>query len=177
MCRLYLKVPTIDDEKDVLEFKEEFLKSGQKMAGVGGLDKMGFDEWLQKIQSETNKETCKEGRVPATLFLSIRKEDNKLIGMVQVRHELSDYLFKYGGHIGDCVRPSEQGNGYATEQIALALKFCKQIGIRKSLITCKKENVASARTIVKNGGVLENEIPNELENNVIMQRYWIELDK
>ena len=175
MSRLYLRVPTKKDKRKVLAFKKEFLESGQKVAGFAGLDKMEFDEWLTKIQSERNKETCEEGRVPATQFLAIREKDEKLIGMVQVRHELNAYLLKFGGHIGDCVRPSEQGKGYATEQIGLALAFCQVLNIDKVFITCKKDNVASARTIVKNGGILENEIPNEFENNVMMQRYWIEL--
>ena len=177
MARLYLKFPTIEDKSDVLEFMEEFLQSGQKIAGVGGLNKLGsYEEWIEKISAELNKETCGEGRVPATMFLTRRIEDNKLVGMVQVRHNLNDYLFKYGGHIGDCVRPSEQGKGYATEQIGMALDFCKELGIDEVLITCKKTNIASARTIIKNGGKLENEIPNEFEDNVIMQRYWIELE-
>ena len=175
MQRLYLKFPTYKDKEDILRFKEEFVSSGQRMAGVGGLDKMEFDEWFEKIISERNRDTCEEGRVPATLFLSIRREDEKIIGMVQVRHELNDYLLKFGGHIGDCVRPSEQGNGYATEQIGLALNFCKNNNINRVLITCKQDNVASARTIIKNGGVLENEIPNPHEDDVMMQRYWIEL--
>ena len=175
MSRLYLKVPTKKDKRKVLAFKKEFLESGQKVAGFAGLDKMEFDDWLTKIQNERNKETCGEGRVPATQFLAIREKDEKLVGMVQVRHELNDYLLKFGGHIGDCVRPSEQGKGYATEQIGLALAFCQVLNIDRVLITCKKDNVASARTIIKNGGILENEIPNEFENNVMMQRYWIDL--
>lgn len=176
MKRLYLKFPALEDKKNVLDFKEEFILSGQKMAGVGGLDKTeSFEEWLEKIESEKNKETCKEGRVPATLFLTYRIEDNRLVGIVQIRHELSDYLLKYGGHIGDCVRPSEQGKGYATEQIGLALEKCRELGIDRALITCKKHNVASARTIVKNNGKLENEVKNEFEEDEIMQRYWIEL--
>ncbi len=176
MARLYLKFPTIEDKQEVLEVKEEFLSNGQKMAGVGGLDKLEtYEEWLDKITSEKSKETCQEGRVPATMFLSRRIDDDKLIGFVQIRHDLNDYLLKYGGHIGDCVRPSEQGKGYATEQIGLALEFCKKMGIDKALITCKKENTASARTILKNGGKLENEVPNEFEEDVMMQRYWIEM--
>lgn len=173
MSRLYLRFPKPEDKKIVLEFKEEFLKSGQKVAGFSGLDKMDFEEWLEKLKLDLSKETCGEKRVPATHFLTFRKEDDKLVGMVQVRHELNEYLLNFGGHIGDCVRPSEQGKGYATEQIGLALDFCKGLGIKKVLITCKKENQASARTIIKNGGVLENEIENPMENNVIMQRYWI----
>ena len=175
MDRLYLKFPSKEDKENILEFKDEFLASGQKVAGFAGLDKMNFDEWLSKIERERFKETCEEGRGPATQFLAIRKEDEKLVGMVQVRHVLNDYLLKFGGHIGDCVRPSEQGKGYATEQIGLALRFCKELNIDRVLITCKKENIASARTIIKNGGVLENEVPNELENNIVMQRYWIDI--
>lgn len=176
MSRLYITFPTIKDKEEVLKFKEEFLKSGQKIAGVGGLDRLdSYEEWLDKITSDLKKETCGEGRVPSTQFLTKRVNDNKLVGMVQVRHGLNDYLLKCGGHIGDCVRPSEQGKGYATEQIRLALDFCRKLKINKVLITCNKNNVASAKTIIKNGGILENEIPNEVEDNVITQRYWIEL--
>ena len=176
MSRLYIKFPTIEDKQEVLKFKEEFLKSGQKIAGVGGLDKLdSYEEWLDKITSDLKKETCGEGRVPATQFLTKRVDDDKLVGMVQIRHYLNDYLLKFGGHIGDCIRPSEQGKGYTTEQIGLALDFCRDLGLEKVLITCKKSNIASAKTIIKNGGQLENEIPNEFEENVIMQRYWINL--
>lgn len=174
MGRLYLRFPKPEDKECVLEFKRKFLESGQKVAGFSGLDKMDFDEWFEKLKNDLSTETCGEGRVPATHFLSVRKEDEKIVGMVQVRHELNDYLLKFGGHIGDCVLPEEQGKGYATEQIGLALDFCKSLGIKRVLITCKKENLASARTIIKNGGVLENEIPNPAEGDVMMQRYWID---
>ena len=174
MHKLYLRFPRPEDKDMVLEFKKEFLESGQKVAGFSGLDKMDFDEWYEKINKDLSKETCGENRVSATHFLTFRKDDDKLVGMVQVRHELNDYLSKFGGHIGDCVRPSEQGKGYATEQIGLALDFCKALGIERVLITCKKDNFASARTIIKNGGILENEIPNDAENGVMMQRYWVE---
>ena len=177
MARLYLKFPALEDKEEVLEFMDEFYKSGQKISGVGGLDKVEtYEKWLEKITADLKQETCAEGRVPSTMFFTRRIEDNKLVGMVQVRHSLNDYLLKYGGHIGDCVRPSEQGKGYATEQIGLALDFCKDLGIDKVLITCKTRNVASARTIIKNGGQLENEIQNEFEDNEIMQRYWIEME-
>ncbi len=175
MDRLYLRFPRLEDKDIVLNFKEEFLSGGQKPAGFSGLDRMDFEDWLQKINNDLSKETCGENRVPATHFLSFRKEDDKLVGMVQIRHELNDYLLNFGGHIGDCVRPSEQGKGYATEQIALALDFCIGLGIKRVLLTCRAENIASARTIIKNGGVLENEIENPSENNVLMQRYWIDL--
>jgi len=173
--RLYLKFPTMEDKKAVIEYKEEFLSSNQKMAGVGKLDKVEiYEEWLEGVNKELSPKTCEEGRVPATQYLAYRIQDNKLVGMIQIRHELNNYLLQFGGHIGDSVRPSEQGKGYATEQICLALEKCKQLNIYRVLITCKKSNIASAKTIIKNNGTLENEVDYEGE---IMQRYWIALEK
>ena len=165
----------MEDKEAVMEYKEEFLSSNQRMAGVGCLDRINsYEEWLEVVNNNLSPETCGEGRVPATQYLAYRKADNKLVGMIQIRHELNDYLLKFGGHIGDSVRPSEQGKGYATEQICLALEKCKKLNIYKVLITCKKTNIASAKTIMKNNGVLENEVDNDGET---MQRYWIDLEK
>ena len=154
MDRLYLKFPSKEDKENILEFKDEFLASGQKVAGFAGLDKMNFDEWLSKIERERFKETCEEGRVPATQFLAIRKEDEKLVGMVQVRHVLNDYLLKFGGHIGDCVRPSEQGKGYATRLVMGILKnYKKYFGIKPKVLygLVKKTNTESQKFFQKLG--------------------------
>ena len=62
--------------------------------------------------------------------------------------------------------------GYATEMIRLALQECKKLGLTKVLMVCDKDNIGSAKSIQKNGGVLENEI---LEDGDIIQRYWIDL--
>ena len=130
MNRLYLKFSTLEDKEKVLEFKNEFILSGQKMAGVGGLDRYdSFEEWLTKITNDLKEETCKEGKVPATLYLSCRISDDKLIGIVKVKHRLNKHLLDYGGNIGDCIRPSEQGKGYGTEQIALSLEKCRELKI------------------------------------------------
>lgn len=94
------------------------------------------------------------------------------MGAVNIRHYLNDALRKTGGHIGDGIRPSERRKGYATAMIALALEECKRLGIRKVLMCCDKENIGSAKSIVKNGGILENEV--EAEGH-IEQRYWIQL--
>ena len=77
-----------------------------------------------------------------------------------------------GGHIGDGIRPRGRRTGYATAMIALALEECKKLGIKKVLICCSKDNIGSAKSIINNGGVLENEIE---DNGHIEQRYWISL--
>ena len=91
---------------------------------------------------------------------------------MNIRHRLNESLLLDGGHIGDGVRPSERGKGIATEMIRLALDECRKLGINRVLMVCDKDNPASARTIIKNGGVLENEV--EAGGNVV-QRYWIEV--
>ena len=91
--------------------------------------------------------------------------------MINVRHYLNDFLLLRGGHIGDCVRLCERNKGYATSQISLALDYCKTLGIDRVLITCSEENIASRRTIEKNGGVLENVVEHDGVKNL---RFWID---
>lgn len=113
------------------------------------------------------------GYIPDSVFFLLDEERNRLLGAVNIRHRLNEQLLQTGGHIGDGVRPSERGKGYATAMIGLALQECKSLGIDRVLITCNKDNIGSAKSIRKNGGVLENEVM--LEDGKLLQRYWIQL--
>ena len=172
---LELVFPREGHKEQVENYLKEHFENGEyHLNGVGGLDKIkDFEEWLHKIQDENVKEKVKEGRVQATLYLAIRKSDNRMIGTIQIRHELNEYLLNIGGHIGDGVRPSERRKGYATEMIRLALEKCKEIGLDKVLITCNKDNIGSRKSIQNNGGILENETLDEIGKE--LQRFWIEL--
>lgn len=109
--------------------------------------------------------------VPDSTFFCLDTERNIFVGAVNIRHYLNEKLLHDGGHIGDGVRPSERGKGYGAQMLALALRECDRLGIRRVLMCCDRDNVASARTIQKNGGILENEID---DDGVPVQRYWIE---
>lgn len=174
---LKLVFPNEEYKEQVMEYLQEYFDKGEfELNGDGGLDKSkNFDEWLQKIRNDLSEDTVENGRVPATMFLAVRKSDNKIVGNLQIRHNLNEKLLKSGGHIGDSIRPSERNKGYGTEMIRLALEECKKLGINRVLMVCYKENIASMKSIIKNGGVLENEIV--LENGKIDQRYWISLKK
>ena len=86
---------------------------------------------------------------------------------------MNEKLLLGGGHIGDGIRPSERGKGYGTKMIALALEECRKLGIDRVLMCCDKDNPASAKTIIKNRGVLENEV---MDEGSLVQRYWIEIN-
>ena len=113
-----------------------------------------------------------EGLVPDSTFFCFYGKRNLMVGAMNIRHDLNDYLLKYGGHIGDGIRPSERRKGYATEMIRLALEECRKLGLTRVLMTCDKNNIGSAKSIIRNGGILENEV---LEEGSIKQRYWIAL--
>lgn len=174
MNRLKLVLPSPEYKEQLLDYKREFIKNGDSMDGTAGLrNAETFEEWYSAFCDKLKEETVREGLVPATTYMAVSNDDGRLIGMIDIRHRLNDYLLKFGGHIGYSIRKSERQKGYATEMLGLALKKCIKLGIKKVLITCDKENAASARTMINNGAVLENEIQ---EGTRITQRYWINLD-
>lgn len=129
-----------------------------------------FDYYVSHLEHKKPE----NGRLPDSVFFLLDEERKRLLGAVNIRHYLNEALLRDGGHIGDGIRPSERGKGYGTELVRLALIECRRLGIEKVLMVCDKDNVASAKTIIRNGGVLENEI--EGDEGEIEQRYWITLD-
>lgn len=128
-----------------------------------------FDSYVADLECSEEK----GGRVPDSVFFLLDEDRNRLLGAVNIRHYLNESLLKDGGHIGDGIRPSERRKGYATEMIRLALEECRKLGIDRVLMVCDKDNTGSAKSIIRNGGVLDNEITGD--DGSIEQRYWIDL--
>lgn len=131
-------------------------------------DYLDFDNYINNLEIKEKTDKL----VPDSVYFLYNISLNKFLGAVNIRHELNDYLLQYGGHIGDGIRPSMRGKGYGNKIIELALIECKRLGIEKVLITCNKDNIPSKKCIIKNGGILENEVQKDDE---IIERYWIEI--
>lgn len=173
MCSIVLMKPTKEMEAAALDFKNEHFKNGESVINGSSLfDKTeSYDEWLQQLSDSSSKETMMAGWVVGSTFFGVRKEDGRIVGMINIRHELNDYLCNFGGHIGYDIRPSERRKGYMTEMLQQALAYSKEIGLDMVMISCDKENEASRNTILKCGGVLERET--KFSEDEILQIYWI----
>ena len=170
---LYLAKPSLKYKEQIMDFRQEFISNQEIAYGTQHLyDYNSLEDWIEQLRLNEKEETVESGRPPSYEFMAIRKEDGKIIGMINVRYNLTDDMLIYLGHIGYCVRKSERRKGYAAEMLRLALLEAKKIGLDKVLLTVDSDKTASIATMKKNGAILENEVP---YNNKITQRYWIEL--
>ena len=136
--------PTTDYCQQIQAYRKEFLECGDSMDGTGDLRQFNDPrDWIDYLGKHKDPLMIPKGRVPSTQFIFLREEDNKIVGMIDIRHFLNEYLEKYGGHIGYSVAPGERRKGYATQMLKAALLVCRELGIEKVLITCIGENEGS----------------------------------
>ena len=168
------------DEKyidDLQRFKDEVLQADKdnddQFAGCMGLRDCSSRDWLDICRLRKSSETCEQvgAKVPSTTYFAIREHDRRLVGVIDLRHHIDHpILSTWGGHSGYTVRPSERGKGYATEMLRLNVINAGKIGIENMLVVCDADNIASEKTIVANGGQLENIID---VDGCRMKRFWI----
>ena len=157
--------------EQITQMLDEWHASGEKIVpyAIRRVDYRDFENYCKNLEIKDATECT----VPDSTFFCLDEERNIMVGAVNIRHWLNESLLLNGGHIGDGVRPSERRKGIATKMIALALLECRKLGIDKVLMVCDKDNIGSAKSILNNGGILENEI---VVNGTAEQRYWITLD-
>ncbi len=151
------RFPEADDREILREYVREHLENGETDITAGmGLETSEFAQWLEKIRR--NAESGDEAWGRSLLFLCFDR--GRLIGLLSVRYELPGPLSEIYGDVGYGVRPSERRKGYATAMLRYGLSVCREKGMEKALLGCYKDNLGSAATIRKNGGVLVAENDN-----------------
>ncbi|MBR6571528.1 MAG: GNAT family N-acetyltransferase [Clostridia bacterium] len=165
------RLPEINDKAILQAYIQEHYENKENSISASlGLSSSEYSDWVEKIQRNATIGDEQWGK--SLLYLCFDK--SKLIGLLSIRYELPEFLTKKYGDIGYGVRPSERNKGYATMMLQYALSVCRNNGMTNVILGCYKDNIASAKTIQKNGGVLTEENDNYKEGK-ISEYYLINL--
>lgn len=177
MEKFRLVRPTLEYQNQAIEYIEELKKNNSSINGVGGLDRYleNYEGWLEKLEVDRNRQAT-EVKVPAETFFLVRENDNKIIGMINIRFSLNEKLRKVGGHIGYSIRPDERRKGYNKINLYLGLLECQKHELKEVMLSCNKENLGSAKTIQAFDAKLEREFYDDEMYHCLEQVYWINVD-
>lgn len=161
------------------DMRDAFIDYAKEFGAIGEHYRQGdlkaavadWDAYIQERLDSSAGRNLPWNAVPQTDYLLMRGK--RILATGRFRQRLNSFLTFVGGHIGYEVRPSERGKGYATKVLQLCLELARRAGLKRALLTCAKKNVASARVIVKCGGVLENEVTSPRDGQPAL-RFWID---
>ena len=174
MDKIILVKPDLSYADEIIKYKEESLAESPIINGSAGLDRLSSIEiWFEELKKRSCEDTVPKGLVPSSTYLAVREKDNYIVGMIDIRHYLNEYLTQVGGNIGYGVRKTERNKGYAKQMLKLALEKCKDLKIKKVLITCDEDNIASEKVILSANAKLEDIRNVDGENK---KRFWIDLE-
>lgn len=126
---------------------KEFVINGSEL-----LDKTdSYEQWLTDIGNNASPETVNPEWVLTDTFFAVRKDDKKIVGIIDLRHELKGFLMDFG-NIGYSVRPSERRKGYGSRMFFLILEEARKCGLKELYVSVDRDNLPSAKIIRKNGG-------------------------
>lgn len=164
---LRLRPPTLDDEGPLRRMHEQLAEEGFEFLLADG----PWAHVLAQVDRESRGVGLPEGRVPADFLVA--EVDGVPVGRVSIRHRLNGFLLDVGGHVGYAVAPEFRRLGYGTQILQQAVHRLAAIGVDRVLVTCDDDNAASAGTIEKCGGVLEDVRP-QPGGGPAKRRYWIQ---
>jgi predicted acetyltransferase len=167
---LVLRPLTTADETEAWAAHDELTPEGFDFLLDGRRD--DWKGYLAHLADERAGVDLPPGRVAATFLVA--DVGGALVGRTSIRHELNEALARVGGHIGYAVRPAYRRRGYATEMLRQSLAVARSVGVERALVTCDDDNVASARTIERCGGALEDVV--RVDGTSLKRRYWVPTD-
>ena len=167
--KVLLRPPALDDAAQVAQAQTELAADGFEF--VFQQPDESWPSYVARVERQRLGRDIAPGRVPSTFLVA--EVGGDIVGRVSIRHELNDRLAAVGGHIGYAVRPAYRRRGYAKSMLRQSLELAKGLELRRVLITCDDDNVASARLIESCGGLLEDVITPD--GSPPTRRYWIEL--
>ncbi|MBQ6443509.1 MAG: GNAT family N-acetyltransferase [Methanosphaera sp.] len=152
MRKMKLVRPTLEYAYDIEEFKDEFISAGEDVINGGELlDSMdSIGKWIEYVSNNASSDRVSPDWVLTDTYLAV--VDERIVGVICLRHCLNDFLSDFG-HIAFSVRPGDRRKGYAGMMLSLILDKARKLGMKKVKLSAEKDNVASIRTIVSNGGV------------------------
>lgn len=173
------RLPKIEDEAILRDYVEEHYSNYERSISASlGMTNMNYHEWVDKINRNAIKADDEWGRYYLYLVFN---DNDKLIGLLNIRYDLTDELRERYGDIGYGVRPSERRKGYATRMLKYALDVCRDKKMKYAILGCYENNYGSNKTIQNNNGILykndfeERKLSDEWTINLKCNYYKIEL--
>lgn len=182
MEKFYLEEPSIQRKTEALEYLNELVEFESELNGTGSMDRClngwTYEEFLIENEKRKDKNYAYSiNRCPSKTFFLIRQNDNKIVGMINIRYDISQKLLENGAsHIGYSIRPTERQKGYNKIQLYLGILEEQKIGEKRILLDCTVDNIGSNKSIISLGGVLEKTKLDKYDNEMT-NYYWIDVDK
>lgn len=181
MEKFYLEIPSLKRKEAIIAYLNEFVLYNSDINGSGFLDKIlegySFEECLDKCLNMQYQEYAKKlNRLQSKTFLLIRKNDNKLIGMLNIRWNIPPNIQEFVGNIGYGIRPTERKKGYNKINLYLGLIEIQKLGLKKIYLDCEDNNIASYKTMESlNAKLLSTKI--DPYDNLLTRIYSIDVNK
>lgn len=172
---LRLVEPSLELKTEFLDFAREVKREGRSQQEMIDDALVDFAGYVRRRLEWSRGRRLPAGWVPSSEYW-LCGDDGTVLGFGSLRHSLNSALERFGGHIGYYIRPTARQKGYGAAILQQMLEKARRLGLKRVLITCDDDNLASARIIEKNGGILRDTIQNA-GHDVPTRRYWIDLKK
>lgn len=181
MEQFYLEIPSFKRKNEITDYVNELVLYNSDINGIEIftkiLDGYTFEQVLEHSLNLEDKEYAEKlGKAQMKTFLLIRKEDDKVVGALNVRWNLPEKMQRFGGNIGYGIRPTERRKGYNKINLYLGLIESQKIGLDKVKLVCEANNLGSVKTIESLDATLER---TEIDpcDGVLTSVYWFNVDE